>query len=296
MKSNIPYVPNVNNGQYGGKLLVIRARNAIEPICEGNEKMKLHNLRECLDQLFDPKVLEKFPDHSGFTTEPAPQKEIRRIGYATNLNPQTVNEAVKSGTDLIITHHDAWDFIFGMKEYCITELKAHGIAHYFAHAPLDDADFGTNTLLLRKLGAREIAKSNLFEDTFYCGRIGEYAPPMSFTELTTRLEHVLEEPVRAWRNHERPVRRICVVTGGGMLTSDVREAVEAECDVYITGEMVLYTIEYARFAGINLIIGSHTFTEIFGVEGLAIKIKESFPEVELLRLPEEHLETRNWIS
>ncbi|WP_082394830.1 Nif3-like dinuclear metal center hexameric protein [Caloranaerobacter sp. TR13] len=58
----------------------------------------------------------------------------------------------------------------------------------------------------------------------------------------------------------------------------------------MTGEKNLYTIEYAKFARINLIIGSHTFTEVFGVESLAKKIKDKFDDVDIIRLKEEYLE------
>ncbi len=30
------------------------------------------------------------------------------------------------------------------------------------------------------------------------------------------------------------------------------------CDAYFTGEKILYTIQYAKQANINLIVGSHT--------------------------------------
>ena len=45
------------------------------------------------------------------------------------------------------------------------------------------------------------------------------------------------------------------------MTSDVKDAVDRNCDVYITGEKFLYTVQYAKFAGINIIVGSHTYTE-----------------------------------
>ncbi len=75
-----------------------------------------------------------------------------------------------------------------------------------------------------------------------------------------------------------------------MGTSDVKEAVEQQCDAYLTGEKVLYTIEYARFAGINLLVGSHTFTEIFGVEGLIGQLLRHHPSLTAIRIAEAHNE------
>ena len=48
-------------------------------------------------------------------------------------------------------------------------------------------------------------------------------------------------------------------------------------------------MQHAKFKGINLIVGS-TFTEVFGVESLAHKLKERDNSIEITRLNEEHLE------
>lgn len=60
--------------------------------------------------------------------------------------------------------------------------------------------------------------------------------------------------------------------------------------MYITGEKILYTVQYAQFIGMNLIVGSHTFTEIFGVRTLSEKLKEKYSYLEIVELIEEHFE------
>ena len=86
------------------------------------------------------------------------------------------------------------------------------------------------------------------------------------------------------------MKRVGLVCGNGGSTTCLKEAVENKCDVYITGECNLYTIQYAKFKGINLIIGSHTFTEFFGIQSLALKLNENIKELEVIRLNEEHYE------
>ncbi len=49
-------------------------------------------------------------------------------------------------------------------------------------------------------------------------------------------------------------------------------------------------MQHAKFKGINLIVGSHTFTEVFGVESLARKLQERDRAIEITRLNEDHLE------
>ncbi len=252
--------------------------------------MKLTELREYITDLFGVENLEKLQNEHIFRFDGV--DDVRRIGYCTNLTPEVVDEAIKNRVNVIITHHDAFDSLYGMKEVCLSRMQVHCVSHCQFHLMLDGADdFGNGVMLAEKLGARVVEKSHLEEEAFYCGRVCEFDEPMTFEALKSRLEGVLEEPIHAWRNHDRPIRRIDIVTGGGMWTNHVKEAVDRGCDAYITGERMLYTLEYARFAGLDLFIGSHTFTELFGVEAIAHRIKDRFPEVEIIRLREEHIET-----
>ncbi len=93
-----------------------------------------------------------------------------------------------------------------------------------------------------------------------------------------------------WPNSDKPVSRFGVVPGGGALTSYVKDCVDRDCDLYITGEKSLYAVMYAKYAGIHHIVGSHTFTEIFGVEALVDLLRTEYPELRTVRLSEAHLE------
>lgn len=250
--------------------------------------MSVSKLRDYVISLFDDSKLNPFRDEWDFSTHGS--GEVSKVGYATNLTPEVVELAIENRVDLIMTHHDAWDFLHGMKEHCTNRMQEHGISHCFFHLPLDDADFGTNVTLASRLGLKKLEKSHLYNEAFHCGRIGESTNDLDFDSMKNCLETVLEEPVRAWKFHDRPIRRVCVVTGGGSNTSDIMEAVNKGCDAYITGEKVLYTVEYARFVGIDLFVGSHTGTEVLGVESLASKVKIQFGDIDVIRLKEDHLE------
>jgi len=174
------------------------------------------------------------------------------------LTIESAQESAKIKVDLLITHHDAWEWMSGMKEEAFEILKQSNITHFFIHAPLDDAEFGNNTLLLKK--------------------------------LVNKIEMVLEEPVRKWKNNERLIKKIGVITGAGFGAIDIKDAANLGCDVYFTGEKILYTVQYAKYRKINLIVGSHTFTEIFGLESLVEMINKRYPKVEIIKIKEEHIE------
>ena len=53
----------------------------------------------------------------------------------------------------------------------------------------------------------------------------------------------------------------------------------------MTGEYVLYSQQYAQHVGMNLLVGSHTNTEILGVESLVHRIAEG-TDMRLVRIQE----------
>lgn len=254
--------------------------------------MKVEKIVEYILTLFDTVDNKEFHNESGITVES--KKDIKKIGYCTNLTIDVIEKAKINNVDMLITHHDAWDFIYGLKDVCISKLEEYQISHYYNHLPLDDCDFGTNNSLVNKLGLKIIEETHL-EDGFYCGRIAEFKEEISLKELVNKLENILKEPVKAWKFNDRKIKRVGIVCGGGGFTPDLKEAVDKSCDVYITGEKVLYTIEYAEFKKLNLIIGSHTFTELFGIESLAKKISEKFDDIEIVEIHEKHLEAEKQI-
>jgi putative NIF3 family GTP cyclohydrolase 1 type 2 len=256
----------------------------------GDTVMKMNDFENLITQLFGVWLKEFEHDGEyGFTYKV--EKEIKVIAYATNLTLETVEKAHTSGADLLITHHDAWDFVYGMKEACVDELKKHDISHYFTHYPLDFVEFGTSTALFEQIKIDEITTFSTFKDNQEYPGIGRYHMPITFMNLKERLELVLGESVKAWENHDRPIKKVGILTGAGNHTALIQYAMKHDCDAYITGEQSLYSVQYAKFAGIHLFVGSHTFTEIFGVENLVVRVKEIYPNVKIIRIQEEHIES-----
>lgn len=233
--------------------------------------MEYRELRTKIWNMFDSDKLEALPQEWGIYNEF--DREISRIGYATNLTPEIIERAKKLEADFILTHHDSWEFIFGMKKECNALLEEYHMTHAFFHAPLDDADFGTSASLAKALGINKTKKELPYAGLYYGGRMGELDREVSFESFADRLSEILEEPVRQYQNHNG-VKKICVAAGGGNLTTEMKIAAERGCDTYVTGEYSLYSAQYARFAGMNLLVGSHTNTEIFGVQAMAEKVVE----------------------
>ncbi|MGH0429369.1 Nif3-like dinuclear metal center hexameric protein [Bacillus hominis] len=249
--------------------------------------MNITQFKEHITSLFEEHLNKYGDDEYGFTH--LSKEEFHKIGYTTNLTLETIEEAYRNGVDMILTHHAPWSFLFGMEEACIEKLKEYEMNHFWIHLPLDFVKFGTCTSLFNEIEIDTILEYSTYEEEELPG-IGEYKEAMPFSKLVGKLEERMEEKVKSWKNHDRPVKRIAILTGAGNNTNLIERALEKGCDTYITGEKTLYTVQHAKFKGINLIVGSHTFTEVFGVESLARKLKERDRAIEITRLNEEHLE------
>jgi dinuclear metal center YbgI/SA1388 family protein len=249
--------------------------------------MNLGQFESTIIKLFGNELLAEFDDDYGFTNKT--NDPIKTVGYCTNLSIEVIEQAKDKNVDLIVTHHDAWDFIFGLKEECLKKLKAYNISHFWVHGPLDFIDFGTSTSLMKVIGIDYIIKHSTYDHSEKPG-IGEFSKSVDFNDLVQKMTKELAEPVRNWKHNDKLVKKVGVLTGAGHSSNHLKLALEEGCDTYITGEATLYTIQYAQFVGLNLLVGSHTFTEIYGLESLAKKLKGIHDDIEIIQLREEHFE------
>ena len=127
------------------------------------------------------------------------------------------------------------EFLFGMEEACIEKLKQYEMNHFWVHLPLDFVKFGTCTSLFNGIGIDTILEYSTYEEEELPG-IGEYKEAIPFSNLVGKLEERMEEKVKSWRNHDKPVKRIAILTGAGNNTNLIERALEKGCDTYITGE------------------------------------------------------------
>lgn len=244
--------------------------------------MKYSELKADLMGMFDEKKLQMLPQEWGFFNEF--EREIKTIGYAVNLTEALIEKACQKQIEFLVTHHDSWEFIFGLKESCNQILEKNGITHAYFHAPLDDAEFGTSASLAKALGMRGLEKVMPYADIYYGGVTGE-VEPVDFNVFSEMLTDILKEQVRCYQNNANRVRKVAVAAGGGNMTTEMRIAAEAGCDTYVTGEYVLYSQQYAQHVGMNLFVGSHTNTEILGVESLVQKIAGD-KEIRIIKIDE----------
>lgn len=235
---------------------------------------------QILHDIFDPKTLEAHPDEWGVAIHAASPDAI---GFATTLTPAVIRQAIAKKVNLLVTHHDAWDFMLEEKTLSHELLAEHHISHIWCHTPLDAADFGTSAALLGVFDCKLIG--TIAEGD---GRVGELPKALGLPDVITLLNERLSEIPCRMVDANRPVSRIGVVTGAGSRIAYLVEALALEADLFITGETSLYLLEYASFRNISALIYSHNYSELPGTQNLAERVASQLGIQNIIRLDEPH--------
>jgi dinuclear metal center YbgI/SA1388 family protein len=112
------------------------------------------------------------------------------------------------------------------------------------------------------------------------GRIGRLAQARPLREFAQAVKEGLGAAmVQTVGDPAEPVERVAVVCGaGGEL---LRAALRSQADVLLTGELRFHDYLAARAEGLALCLPGHYATERCGVEELAGRLQENWPDVEI---------------
>lgn len=239
-----------------------------------------------LDELLHP---ESFSDYGPNGLQVHGAEEVTRIALAVSATGETIERAAAAGAQLLLVHHGLiWGRglatigpLEGARLRLLLEARINLVAY---HLPLDAHEtLGNNAILAGLLG---LARHEPFASF---GRFGELNEPTPLAELTSRIADAVSprpaEPL-VLRGRTGSVRRIAIVSGGGGRM--VEAAASAGCDLLVTGEPEVDTLDLARELRVDVICAGHVATETFGVRALGHELEHSFPGLET-----EYLEVSN---
>ena len=201
---------------------------------------------------------------------------VTRIGAAVDVSTRVLTEAQKHDVDLLIVHHGLfWPGLQPIQGALRRQLRIvfeNDIALYSAHLPLDiHARVGNNAQLVAALGLKS-AQPFLEEKGQPAGLKVRASLPRG--ELVRKLQKVLNGPVKVFGFGPKQTRSIGVVTGAA--GSEIYRVADEGIDTFITGEAPHWAAVAAEEVGMNLLLGGHYATEVFGVKALAAHLSERF--------------------
>ncbi len=201
---------------------------------------------------------------------------VTRIGAAVDVSTRVLTEAAKQDVDLLIVHHGLfWPGLQPLQGALRRQLRIafeNDVALYSAHLPLDiHARIGNNAQLVAALGLKS-AQLFLEEKGQPVGLKIRASLPRS--ELVRKLQKALNGPVKVFGFGPKQTRAIGVVTGAA--GSEIYRVADEGIDTFITGEAPHWAAVAADEVGMNLLLGGHYATEVFGVRALAAHLSKRF--------------------
>ena len=201
---------------------------------------------------------------------------VTRIGAAVDASTRVLTDAGRKNVNFLIVHHGLfWPGLQPVTRLLRRQLKLAfetDMALYSAHLPLDIHPIvGNNAQLVAALGLKS-AQPFLEEKSQPVGL--KIRVSLSRSELVRKLQKALNGPVKVFDFGPKQIRGIGVVTGAA--GSEIYRVADEGIDTFITGEAPHWAAVAADELGMNLLLGGHYATEVFGVKALAAHLSKRF--------------------
>ena len=234
--------------------------------------MVRNELTDILNRMLKPEI---FNDLCPNGLQVAGREKVNKILTAVTASVELFEWAVREKVDTIIVHHGIiWNFerplyIGGYRER-VRLLLENNINLYAYHLPLDaHPEIGNNARLGQLLGLGQIEPFGDYNGQ-YIGMRGE----ISSTDKKIFFDNVaatVEKKLTIFDYGPDKVQTVGIITGGAQ--KEIKQAVAAGLDVFITGEVSEHIMHYAKEEKIHFIAAGHYATEKFGVMALADLLK-----------------------
>lgn len=216
----------------------------------------------------------------------SPDKTVQRVMTCLTVTPETVDEAVREGAELILVHHP---FPFHSLKRITTDtpigcmlwrLIRAEISVYSAHTAFDSAARGINQQLIEGIGCSDIRPLVLQQPTGdtsgkNAARYGRYTEPRAIGQIVTDLRHLVGPFVpRITQGSDAPIQKVAVACGSA--GSFLEAAIDKQCELFILGETSFHTCLAAKARGLRLLLMGHYASERFAMDRVAERVAQQF--------------------
>ena len=244
--------------------------------------MKIKQVLSALEQ-FAPLPLQESWDNAGLQVG-LTEAEVSGALLCLDVNEQIVDEALRKGCNLIVSHHPL--LFRGLKritdsdyvQRCVIKAVKHDIVIVSMHTNMDNAKDGVNWKIASRLGLDDVRffaaktmqlpgfegdeKNSVVE--YGSGVIGMLPQPMAakdFVQLVKKQFGVACAQCNELL--QRPVRKVAICGGAGDFLLD--DAVREGADAFITGEMH-YHVFFDHEQKIQICVIGHYQSEQYTAE------------------------------
>ncbi len=223
------------------------------------------------------------------------EKEVKKIYLALDATDEVIEEAVKNGVDLLITHHP---LIFsGMKSVTdrdfigrrIIKLIQSDISYYAMHTNYDVlgmAELANTVLDLKDSEVLDIT-TEINDRPEGIGRVGNLDQERTLRDCCEYVkEKLVLDNVRVFGNLNQRVQRMAVSPGSGK--SAIKPAIQKGAQVLVTGDIGHHEGIDAAAQGLAIIDAGHYGTEYIFIEDMKKFLEKKWSNVSVMTAEVKH--------
>lgn len=209
------------------------------------------------------------------------ENNVTKILIALDVTDEVIEEAIKIGAELVVTHHP---LIFTPvskieKESLVYKAVKSGVTFISSHTCLDKAIGGVNDCLAQKVGLKNVYTSEI--DGFL--KIGEIEP-CTAEEFALNIKNALGGKV-AFTDNGKEIKTVALCSGGG--GDFITSAAALGVDALLTGEAKHHEYLEANHLGVALFDAGHFETEVVVCEFLRKSLDIQFDDIEVVVFDEK---------
>ena len=213
-------------------------------------------------------------------------KTVTKAIIALDCTMPVINEALKNGCELIITHHPV---IFnGIKsvldDTLVYEIIKNGLSVISMHTNLDQGDDGVNDTLCNVIGLKNVETVEA-PDKFLLKK-GEISP-LSADDFAKHLKNVLNYPVKYVGEGE--IKNVLVCSGSGAQYNT--QCIVNGCDALVTAEVRHNNFLDAAQNGVALFDCGHFNTEVVVIKPLCEMLSNEFNNIQFIANTDSQIKT-----
>ncbi|MCR5819850.1 MAG: Nif3-like dinuclear metal center hexameric protein [Bacteroidaceae bacterium] len=235
--------------------------------------MKIKEIIAALERIA-PLPLQESYDNAGLQCG-LTEADVSGALLCLDVTEAVLQEAIDLGCNLVISHHPL--LFHGLKqvsdstivERCLRMAIQNDICLYAAHTNLDNAEDGVNYKIAEKLGLIDV---QALSPSGILGYLPEKENSLAFLQRVKQAFSV--EALQHNQLLERPVYSVAICGGAGdFMLSD---AIKADADAFITGEMHYHTW-FGHEQQIQIAVLGHYESEQFTSEIFRSVLEQTAP-------------------
>jgi len=235
--------------------------------------MQLSALNHYLTELLQP---ERFSDYCPNGLQVEGKAEVKKIVTGVTASLALLQRAQAVNADAILVHHGYFwkgesQAVTGIKMRRLKWLLANELNLFAYHLPLDaHPGIGNNVMLGEVLGleiAGWLGDGNMIA-------WAELPQAQSLQVLADAISAQLGRQVQLIGEQDKQVKTVAWCTGAAQ--GYIEQAISANIDVFISGEISEQTVHQVRESDTAYLAAGHHATERYGIQALGLHLAEKF--------------------